>query len=986
MHCPRRWLPALATLTIFSLAFCPPAHAFLYDTFAAGPGFPNRVDDYIDGLYAVNPLQSVDIIVDFCSTPMPADSTFLAQYGTIYKVFRFIDAIAVQGVVVSDCYNSILTYPRVKLIEWDETITPNLDVSCPAIQARASFLYPYPAQAAWDLNPSRGYMGNGVNVAIIDSGVDDGHPAFSWKFVAGYDGFTGLGGPGVNPDDDMVGWYHGTAVAGIIMGNDPSQQYMGVAPGARLIDCKIFDATGTSPASRTVAAIRWVMQNAATYSIDVANMSFGGRPDDGTDAVARAAEALVAAGVVVVASAGNNPPANGIGSPGSGDNVICVGGVDDMTTVWRGDDAYCPIARVGPRNSPPPTYLLNFNDLKPEVSAYMHNITTCLGSNPGQGGAGWWQHPGNGTSWATAHTTGVVALLLEKYQGLTPAQVDMMLRTNAEPRGGATFPTLDPIWNFQYGWGIVSAANTVNAVLPVDVSVKPWVPGTWNSQSIWAGHYPVKVGDPNTLNARVYAKGGPAAGASVLFEVSNTGWGAPWQPIVTVNVNVPWDGSVAVTIPYTPPPGMEGHKCFRVTVSYPPDTNPANNIAQENVDVQPAQKSGAVFASREAQRYAFPVTMCVEPTAPFPFRTAAACICQKDLPPGADAWLEPSPPFDLAPGQCQPCSLIVQAPEGVSFSPGDAVYVNGWFWGNGVAEGGVTVYFVSPPPIETTVSEVQYTDDPLWQSPLLGQTVTVTGLATTDSGNYPDRFAIQDGEGPWSGVFVQDPGIVMRGDEVTVTGTVAETGGLTEISPVDEIVVESSGNPLPPPEMLAPGVISTSESYEGVLVEAENVTVTDASDPQNWQITSDGSCRVGHWGGYMYVPMLGNELNVTGVVGSLEELLKLQPRDGADIVPATGVSDERPTIVSLSQNLPNPFRGTTGISYTLPGDCDVVLQVYNVAGQVVRTLVNGTQPAGEWNIVWDGKDDHTQPVSNGVYFYSLKAGGKTIGKRMVLIQ
>ena len=438
---------------------------------------------------------------------------------------------------------------------------------------------------------------------------------------------------------------------------------------------------------------------------------------------------------------------------------------------------------------------------------------------------------------------------------------------------------------------------------------------------------------------------------------------------------------------------MEGHKCYRVTVSYPPDTNPANNTAQENMDVQPAHKavavvaSGGAAASRDGQRYAFPVTMCVEPTAPVPFRTAAACICTKDLPPGADAWLEPEPPFDLAPGECQPCSLIVVAPGGVSFSPGDAVYVNGWFWGDGIAEGGVTVYFVSPPPMQATVAEIQYTDDPLGLSPLLGQTVTVGGVATAGSGTYPDRFALQDGEGAWSGIFARDPGIVMRGDEVTVTGTVAETGGLTEIDPVDLIVVESGGNPLPEPEVLAPGTISASESYEGVLVEAENVTVTDDTDPDNWQITLDGSCRVGHWGGYMYAPLLGDGLNVTGVVGSLEELLKLQPRDDEDVVPATGVaSDGLPSVVSMSQNSPNPFVGRTGISYTLPHDSDVALQVYSVAGRLVRTLVNGRQPAGQWTIVWDGMDEAARPVSSGVYFYSLKTLGKTVAKRMVLVE
>ncbi|MBM3307593.1 MAG: S8 family serine peptidase [Candidatus Eisenbacteria bacterium] len=980
MRPTRPLLVATLALVVAGLALPENAHAYLYDSFGAGPGWPNRVDDRID---AMNPTDLVDIIVDFCSTPTSADSTFLAGYGTVFGVFRFIDAIAVRGVVVSDCYN-IVAYPRVKLIEWDQPLQLHLDVSACAIQARSSPTYPYPSQAVWDLNPSVGYMGNGVTVAIIDSGVDDGHPALAGKFVAGYDGFTGQGGPGVNPDDDIPNWFHGTAVAGIILGNDPTQQYMGVAPGAGLVDVKIFDPQGNSAPSIMVAAVQWVMQNASTYGIKVANMSFGGFNDDGTDNVARAADALAASGVVVVASAGNYPATWGVSSPGSGDAVICVGGVDDGGTVLRGDDVYDVVAKYGPRNAPPPSYVTGFNDLKPEVAAYMRNITTCRGSDPGQGGTGFWQHPGTGTSWATAHVSGVVALLLEKYPGLTPTQVDDMLRLNAEPRGAPTYPFLDPVWNHQYGWGIVSAANTVNAVLPVDVSVKSWVPGTWSSQSIWAGHYPVRVGDPNTLNARIFAKGGPAAGVVVSFDVMNFGWGSPWLPIASTTVSVPWDGSVVATIPYTPPPGMDGHKCFRVTAAYPPDTNPANNTAQENIDVQPAPS--AVTASRSGQRYAFPVTMCVEPTVPFPFRTAAACICTKDLPAGASAWLEPEPPFDLPPGQCQPCSLIVQAAEGVSFQPGHAVYVNGWFWGNGVAEGGVTVYFVSQPPMEATIAEVQYTDDPTGPSPLTGQVVTVSGIATAGSDTYPDRIAIQDGEGPWNGVFVRDPGVVVLGDAVTVTGTVVETGALTEIDLVSTIAVTSGGNPLPPPTVLDPGEVGSSEAYEGVLVRVENVTVV-GDNPDDWLVASNGICHVGRWAGYAYTPVLDDELHVTGIVGSLDDLRRIQPRSDDDIVPATGVpGDGLPTRASLSQNLPNPFRGGTGIEYGLPVESAVLLRVYSVGGRLVRVLVDGRQPAGRWTVAWDGRDDAGAPVSSGVYFYRLETDGRTVAKRMVMVE
>ncbi|MCK4511032.1 T9SS type A sorting domain-containing protein, partial [bacterium] len=685
----------------------------------------------------------------------------------------------------------------------------------------------------------------------------------------------------------------------------------------------------------------------------------------------------------------------------SGNLVICVGGVTDNATIGRGDDTYDSAARYGPRGPKPPMWGINFNDLKPEVSAYMRDITSCQGSNPGQSGAGFWQHPGSGTSWAAGHVSGVVALLLDKYRGIPPTQVDNMLRTHAEARGGPTFPGVDPVWNHQYGWGIIAAADAVNAVLLADVSIGKWVPGTWNSKSIWAGHYPVKVGEANTLNARVSANGSVAPGVIVLFEVMLTGWGAQYSPIASTTVSVPSGGTVVATIPYTPLPGMEGHKCYRVTATYVADPNPANNSAKENIDVQEAQKAAARIAdgstaqfaqnagqpaSGRSQRYAFGLTICVDPMAPFPFRTADACICTKDLPPGASAWIEPEPPFDITPGMCVGCSLIVAAPEGVVFGPGNAVYVNGWFWGNGVAEGGMSVYFESAPPIEATISEVQYTNDPTGPSPLVGQVVTVSGIAMTDAGTYPGRFAVQDGEGPWSGLFVTDAGFpVARGDSLTITGTVVETEGLTELDLVTELVTESSGNPLPPSALLEPGVIDTSEAYEGVLVRVEDVVVAD-DNPDDWLVESTGACRVGRWGGYSYMPVLGNELHVAGVVGALADQHKIQPRDDDDIDYASGVSDdELPTVVSLSQNLPNPFGGDTGITYALPADDDVLLQVFSVDGRLVRTLVDGPRPAGRWNIAWDGKDEDSHLVSSGVYFYRLKTGGKTIEKRMVFM-
>ena len=60
--------------------------------------------------------------------------------------------------------------------------------------------------------------------------------------------------------------------------------------------------------------------------------------------------------------------------------------------------------------------------------------------------------------------------------------------------------------------------------------------------------------------------------------------------------------------------------------------------------------------------------------------------------------------------------------------------------------------------------------------------------------------------------------------------------------------------------------------------------------------------------------------------------------------------------------------------------------MYSVGGRLVRTLVDGMQPAGKWSVAWDGMDESELPVANGVYFYLLRTGEKTVTKRMVLIE
>jgi hypothetical protein len=88
----------------------------------------------------------------------------------------------------------------------------------------------------------------------------------------------------------------------------------------------------------------------------------------------------------------------------------------------------------------------------------------------------------------------------------------------------------------------------------------------------------------------------------------------------------------------------------------------------------------------------------------------------------------------------------------------------------------------------------------------------------------------------------------------------------------------------------------------------------------------------------------------------------------------------------LHQNRPNPFNPTTTITYEIPADWRVRLEVFDVRGQLVRTLTDGIQPAGQHHVVWTGDDGNGARVASGVYFYRLQTPQESIRRRMVLVR
>ncbi len=88
-----------------------------------------------------------------------------------------------------------------------------------------------------------------------------------------------------------------------------------------------------------------------------------------------------------------------------------------------------------------------------------------------------------------------------------------------------------------------------------------------------------------------------------------------------------------------------------------------------------------------------------------------------------------------------------------------------------------------------------------------------------------------------------------------------------------------------------------------------------------------------------------------------------------------------PQLSTLTSNYPNPFNATTVISYEIPGAGNVKLDIYNLLGQKVETLVEEYQEKGKYEVVWDGYE-----ISSGIYFYKLTTQDVSLAKRMVLLK
>ena len=475
----------------------------------------------------------------------------------------------------------------------------------PGQQVESWGIFKIDAPGAWEL----GYLGEGVRIATLDTGVDVTHPALEGKMLTldpnspyypgGWMEFDENGNPVLSQPHDTHG--HGTHVSGTALGGDTSNILIGVAPGATLMHGLVLPGGGGTFA-QVLAGIQWAVD---PYYIDpntgeivptglpahVISMSLGATAYYGDD-LFPGIEAALLANIIVVAAIGNDGPGTS-SNPGNIWGVFGVGATDQNDEV-----AYFSSGEVVNWPNPPSewpfydTYPSQY--IKPDFSAPGVGITSAV---PGGGYAAW-----DGTSMATPHVAGTVALILQA-SGWAERPVNDVPERVYEILKNASVDLGDPGQDTRYGWGRINASQAVQ--IAMQYAMKSGVQGKVldsidNSPVKWAKITVVETGktygvrpdgsfkiplEPGTYHLNVSAWGyhnktvevvvkllnGTIAGI-VYDAVSNTPIQGATVTVLEANVTVVTNetGYFQVSVPagtYTLVVSAEGYYPYNTTVS-----------------------------------------------------------------------------------------------------------------------------------------------------------------------------------------------------------------------------------------------------------------------------------------------------------------------------------------------------------------------------------------------------------------------------------
>jgi serine protease AprX len=378
------------------------------------------------------------------SVSQPALSVIIQgrDTATIARLVQAVGGTVTSELKIIDAVGARVSGAQLNVLRRNQGISRIYPARSLAIAGAVRDTY-YPTIVGADRLHEEGIVGSGVTVAVLDTGFFDTPPLTNdisghTRILAQYDAITNqLNRHGVMGTTDENG--HGTHITSILLSKkrfalDFPRKYNGIAPDARLVVVKAFDAQGVGRYEDVIRGIDWVVTNRETYRIRVLNLSFSAPPqsyywdDPLNQAVMRAWQA----GIVVVAAAGNTgPSAMTIGVPGNVPYIITVGASSDNYTPDNlTDDIVTSFSAAGPTVE---------GFVKPDVVAPGGHMMGLMGPTMQLA----IDHPEyylnrmyfsmSGTSQATVVTSGIVALMLQRRPRLMPNDVKCRLMAAAQP-------------------------------------------------------------------------------------------------------------------------------------------------------------------------------------------------------------------------------------------------------------------------------------------------------------------------------------------------------------------------------------------------------------------------------------------------------------------------------------------------------------------------------------------------------------------------
>ena len=860
---------------------------------------------------------------------------------------------------------SIASLPGVTRVESIPMMYPTNHIGSRVVRARDS--RGLKSSENYQLFPSAqeelGLDGTGVTVAILDTGVNDepdgitaypGHESLAGKFVGGGEFFAGnpsLNTPqdqSVNPKDRGPEGWHGTHVAGSAIGTGGQDGFFaGVAPAARLVDCKVLSDAGVGFGSAD--GVDWCIANLNNdwgltgddriyAGIDVISMSLGclDCSGDGTTADELIIDAAVNAGLIVCIATGNDDAVNQISSPASADLSVAVGAATHAATLTRSDDLVTDFSNEGPRASDGDADQLD--EYKPSVVAPGAGTVSANGdpfSSQGQS-----YSTKSGTSMSTPHVSGVCALLKQADPTLTGTEARTILQNTAihhipSAKGDRPYDPfgLDPNYDPMSGWGEVDAyaaakevLNSTSGVQVVQIRAQArpddgaidvfwWTQREYSFDGFNVHRAPDLGGAPGSFTqlngAPIAGTGDPVIEADDNREAYVYVDGDPSLVLgQTYWYQIEWvDGSSGNLEP--PVPAEFGNQPLVATIFYSLQHNTPDN------DLFVKLGTSGVY----------------DPTTP-------------DY-------------FTLGEGSGRADDSVVHEPANAATAT--IGYIE-WFWSRGFTVADGIAAFLPPSqghPWFVNVADAGY----------VNRTGSHTGFS----------------------IFVNDfPG--------SSGGTTYVTDSLNPMPMIDQILAPGYTSTQWIPEQGAVSVAISQLRAEGL--EGRIRVEMELADP-----TASATALISRAQTREFVERAF--LSDSGVVGGLlrydddtvlpgvEYWYWIETRfaDGSTVMSGpVHAKASGSSLTYFSPPRPNPVSGPSIFSFNIgadtagDGEVPVQLTLHDLRGRLIRTLEAGPRGIGRYWVTWDGTDDGARSVARGIYVVRLAAGGHRSTTKVVVMQ